>query len=212
MFFRYIYFFLLFPAFDNAIAIACFWSRPEFINSAIFVDITFLLLPLDNGMTVPINCKICENIFYVKPYRIKSAKCCSRKCLWYFTKPIREPKRIAKLKNKVAHNSACKKMKCIKCKKSFSISPSRIGIKWYCSRACYFSSITKTKKKYKFVYIKGKKILEHRFVMENFLKRPLNTIEHVHHIDGDSFNNKIENLQVLDIIDHAKITAKERRH
>jgi hypothetical protein len=30
-----------FPAFDRAIAIACFWGLPDFISARIFDDITF---------------------------------------------------------------------------------------------------------------------------------------------------------------------------
>lgn len=37
---------------------------------------------------------------------------------------------------------------------------------------------------------------EHRYVMEQYLGRPLEKNETVHHIDGDRTNNKIENLQL----------------
>lgn len=40
-------------------------------------------------------------------------------------------------------------------------------------------------------------IYEHRFVMEKFLKRKLKSNETVHHIDGNSVNNKIKNLKVF---------------
>jgi DNA invertase Pin-like site-specific DNA recombinase len=39
-------------------------------------------------------------------------------------------------------------------------------------------------------------ILEHRLVMARYLKRPLNTHETVHHIDGNRQNNNIHNLQL----------------
>src|SRR6185503_9260228 len=39
-------------------------------------------------------------------------------------------------------------------------------------------------------------ILEHRYVMMNFLDRPLFSYETVHHIDGNKLNNHLENLQL----------------
>lgn len=41
-------------------------------------------------------------------------------------------------------------------------------------------------------------ILEHRFVMERFLGRPLEEWEIVHHKDGNRSNNSYDNLELLD--------------
>ena len=54
--------------------------------------------------------------------------------------------------------------------------------------------------------------LEHRIVMARHLGRPLQTWEHVHHIDGNKQNNSIENLELVDNKTHAAITALEREN
>ena len=48
-------------------------------------------------------------------------------------------------------------------------------------------------------------VLEHRFVMSEFLGRPLTTDEHVHHINGDKLDNSIENLQLVSNAEHGAI-------
>lgn len=56
---------------------------------------------------------------------------------------------------------------------------------------------------YKFISVKGKKVYEHRHVMEVHLGRKLMTNEIVHHIDGDRLNNNINNLKLFkSISDH----------
>lgn len=40
-------------------------------------------------------------------------------------------------------------------------------------------------------------ILEHRYVMQEKLKRKLHTEETVHHVNGDRFDNRIENLELF---------------
>ena len=59
--------------------------------------------------------------------------------------------------------------------------------------------------KYKSKKINGKKIDEHRIIMQEYLGRKLNSNEIVHHINGNKSDNRIENLQVMSRSEHAKL-------
>lgn len=54
-----------------------------------------------------------------------------------------------------------------------------------------------SKNKYKSVTLNGKKQRVHRHIMEEYLQRPLESFEHVYHINGDSQDNSLENLVVI---------------
>ncbi len=54
------------------------------------------------------------------------------------------------------------------------------------------------------IYIDGKYIRFHRYIMEKYLGRKLKQSEHVHHINGDTLDNRIENLEVMNEHDHNK--------
>lgn len=58
---------------------------------------------------------------------------------------------------------------------------------------------------YKAVKINGKKMDEHRYVMEQHLGRKLRRDEVVHHKDGDKRNNKIENLELIPLQEHSRM-------
>src|SRR5262245_27730544 len=62
-------------------------------------------------------------------------------------------------------------------------------------------------KKYHGFYYRGYKYRLSRIIMEQHLGRALLPGEEVHHINGDTLDDRIENLQVLTKSQHSSITA-----
>ncbi|MBN2312337.1 MAG: HNH endonuclease [Sedimentisphaerales bacterium] len=58
--------------------------------------------------------------------------------------------------------------------------------------------------KYKALKVNGIKVDEHRYVMQQFLGRPLLRTEIVHHKDGNPRNNSIDNLRLMSPQEHAR--------
>lgn len=89
----------------------------------------------------------------------------------------------------------------------------------FCDRDAYYAkpkpSCSMHYKRHWYKYyrkdIDGKKTLYHRFVMEQFIGRKLTKDEVVHHINGDRMDNRIENLELMERINHLKMHAKLRK-
>ena len=63
---------------------------------------------------------------------------------------------------------------------------------------------------YKAIKVNGKKIDEHRYIMEQYLGRKLEKDEVVHHKDGNKRNNNIENLELTTRSKHSREHQLER--
>ncbi len=126
--------------------------------------------------------------------------------------------------NRVARQKSGITLSCLVCKKDYYVSPYRANESKYCSRSCLakfelpkyvakhgFQKTNKPLRKYKAISVNGKCVREHRFVMEQHLGRKLEPWEHVHHINQDPSDNRIENLQVLSNADHQREELKLKR-
>jgi len=55
---------------------------------------------------------------------------------------------------------------------------------------------------YRIIYVAGRRVVEHRYVMEQKLGRALRPDEQIHHIDGNKLNNSVENLLLVSVHSH----------
>jgi len=106
---------------------------------------------------------------------------------------------------------------CLACGATYG-KPSKLAYwQWeqsqYCSRACSHQARRVTQRlpneEFKGRYRKvktpdGRNVLEHRWVMEQHLGRRLESWEQVHHLNHDTLDNRVENLEVVSSAEHGK--------
>lgn len=120
-----------------------------------------------------------------------------------------------------------KMMPCEHCGKEVYIYKARQKAFRFCSQSCHGKTIlcspkvqAKIKRKYgkehhnwkggtinkergyRLVCVRGKQVYEHRYIMEQHLGRKLDRRENVHHINGDKLDNRIDNLELIDVGEH----------
>ncbi len=64
---------------------------------------------------------------------------------------------------------------------------------------------------YKIITVENKKFYEHRFLIEKKIGRKLTKNEHVHHINENKLDNRLENLCVLSNSDHGKLHSEIKK-
>lgn len=107
---------------------------------------------------------------------------------------------------------------CKNCGKEFMYQPAQK--RKYCCRACYLEEIPhgethplwgggrsrQTKRGYIMITTPdGRRMHEHRYIMEQHLQRRLRKNEEVHHINKNTSDNRIENLMVVSPTEHAHL-------
>jgi hypothetical protein len=157
-------------------------------------------------------CPICERQFSRKPH--KNNLTCSKRCASYFLRGGREQWKKDQQK------------KCPNCGKFYEAASGWRKEKMFCSRPCLqehyringgpravpigtrfleedgYWSVKVTMKSWR---------PEHIVIVEKALGEKLKPDEIVHHRNGDKGDNRIDNLQVMTRVEHAKIHAEAER-
>lgn len=141
-----------------------------------------------------VECKVCGTPFFTYPSKVKigRGKYCSKECCL----------KVTSLTGKEGVNTRIKKgQKCWKFQ-GYRYQQSRVNGNKY--RLLF-------KPDYEGSDSKGY-IREHRYIMEVHLGRKLLKSEIVHHKDGNTLNNEVSNLEVMDKRDHDRMNVNLNIH
>lgn len=165
-------------------------------------------------------CRHCDAVFNVRFQCELDRKFCSQRC------------HLVNLHDKHRKPRTGKDEKCGNCGKAIYIQKHLFGKARYCSPACHEQWLTKTKGRFgvnNFCWKGGvsessqgylmithgkharKFKYQHRQVMEEYLGRPLESHEIVHHVNGDKKDNRIENLEIMTRAEHIQHHRDELR-
>ncbi|MGE7843906.1 HNH endonuclease [Lysinibacillus sp. NPDC093712] len=173
---------------------------------------------------IEVTCAICNKVENKNPCDARRYKTCSLECRGGYSKQIL---------------STSLEKECEICGELFKVKKSHFSKRFTCGGSCKYLRIAKNHKakglrgeschKWKggrfvhetgYVFIHAPEnamansrgyVREHRLVMANYLGRPLERDEIVHHIDGNKENNDVSNLQLMDNSTHAKLHNDLRR-
>ena len=142
-------------------------------------------------------CKMCNNIFNI---RISEKKIfCCKECY----------NKYNEIKREQAYNNLINKQK----NKKEKQANNKIQVKKQKNKQSKINKQIIKKKQninpYNYITIKKGNILEHRLIMENYLGRKLLYNEIVHHVNGDTKDNRIENLQLMTKSEHTLLHKKD---
>ena len=171
----------------------------------------FCSLACKYGEKATPTCWQCHLPFQVRAYRRYTAKFCSRSCKAVYEFATGKHKTLHVTSKRPPNWNQIEKL-CAACGEVFMISPSRVDSRLYCSKACYSKTMRSNMPARRYIYlsIDGKRVLEHRYVVEQALGRKLHATEHVHHKNRNRHDNRLENLEVLDAHAHFKLHARLR--
>jgi hypothetical protein len=143
-------------------------------------------------LTIKKICRFCGNEFPVK-YPKNPNVLCSLVCKYKETAQ-RQSKKF-KTKNPIHSPAVIKKMVAVRRANGSYVSgkkhPQYKNGYWF-------------ERGYKIIVVSGKRISEHRHIMEQHLGRKLTTNEVVHHINENKLDNRLENLQLMTRAQHMK--------
>lgn len=166
-------------------------------------------------------CPICGKTFYCPPSQTSRRACCSRECRKTWMRRLRAaeaPKRYICIRCGKSFNSSgravkfcsreCREknveLKCEVCSEPFWSKTSHEFRRKTCSYAC--AGLLRgdaargdgyvNKAGYRELNVRGRRVLEHRKVMEDHIGRELEAHENVHHINGIRLDNQFENLEL----------------